>query len=302
MHRAPPTLYATPCAQHFLWESALHCALSLSQELVAADPREAAPAHFGRLDLRDGGADARAGSALLGEDFHDGTLDGVCLLRRIDARVQPLLRIVIHHRRGLVVEGAEALAQRALVVVGADHERLARVVVAHRHERLPELRVVTPAARRVDQPASDALDKQLVVNLHLDDVVELHALVRQHPVELLRLLHRARKTIEDEAVLAVGPVDRLADDAHHNLVGDEPARLHHLVGRLTHLGPRRDGRAEHVARRQVAEAEALLDDRALRALARARRADQDHALLRRIGQTPVKLREDRGRRHVVERR
>ncbi len=61
---------------------------------------------------------------------------------------------------------------------------------------------------------------------------------------LLRLTDGAGKAIEDEAVGALGGLDCLLDDAHHDVIGHEAARVHHLLGLLAHVGARRDSRAQ----------------------------------------------------------
>ena len=70
----------------------------------------------------------------------------------------------------------------------------------------------------------------------------------KHLVEHLRLRHRAREAIEDEALFALGALNVLADDADNDVVGDEAARLHHRVRLFAHLRAwcreHREGRSE----------------------------------------------------------
>jgi hypothetical protein len=53
------------------------------------------------------------------------------------------------------------------------------------------------------------------------------------------------------------------------VVADEAASVHHLLGRDTQRGTRLDRRAEHVAGGDLRDAVALADEGRLRALARA---------------------------------
>mmetsp|Transcript_16232 Transcript_16232/g.43734 ORF Transcript_16232/g.43734 Transcript_16232/m.43734 type:complete len:260 (-) Transcript_16232:22-801(-) len=226
------------------------------------------------------------------EDVHDGALDRVGLLGSVHFCVEALLGIVVNDRGSLCVEGTEALAECGLVVIRALDERLACLVVAEGHERLGKLFVVTPAAGRVHHAPGDALDEELVVDLHLNNVVERHLFLCEHVVQLLGLLHGAREAVEDEAVLALLLGDGILDDAHHDLVGHKASRLHHLVRGLAHLRASGHGSAEHVAGGQVAQAEALLDYGRLRALARSWRAHKDHALLIRLVEPFLEFREE----------
>ena len=97
---------------------------------------------------------------------------------------------------------------------------------------------------RNDAPAGDAVDQQVVLNLELQRHVELHLLMLQQLVQLktwrsehddaahdhstsfnvsyfLGLGHSAGEAIQQKAVLALGRVDVLLDQVHHNFVADE---------------------------------------------------------------------------------
>src|SRR3972149_71472 len=71
------------------------------------------------------------------------------------------------------------------------------------------------------------------------------------------------------------PPDPLSDHADDNLVGHEGARVHILLRGAAQLAAGRHRLAQHVAGREVEPAAALGEDPRLRALARARRAQQD---------------------------
>lgn len=117
--------------------------------------------------------------------------------------------------------------------------------------------VVRPAAGRVDEPARYPGDEERVGDAELDGVLD--PLGREgrgeHRVELGRLGHGARETVEDEPVLALGVhLELVLDHAHHDLVAHEPARVHDLLGLLAELGLLGHLGAEHVARGEVADA------------------------------------------------
>ena len=94
-------------------------------------------------------------------------------------------------------------------------------------------------------------------------------------VERLGLRDRAREAVEDEALPGVRLLDALGDDADHDVVGDELARLHDGLGLEADRRAGRDGRAQHVAGRELRDAVALDDAGGLRALPRPRRPQQD---------------------------
>jgi hypothetical protein len=101
-------------------------------------------------------------------------------------------------------------------------------------------------------------------------------MAHEHALERFGLRDGAREAVEDEAVLHGTPLDEvLLHDADDDVVGHQLAGVH--VG--LHLGT--DGRAvldrgaEDIAGGQVLDAETLGEHRGLRALPRARLAEQD---------------------------
>src|SRR5215475_11236178 len=118
-------------------------------------------------------------------------------------RAQHALKLVIGgKRRGLIAVGQQTTMQHVRIVVVAQH-------LAPRF--------------RIGDPLLDAFEQSALVHLELDDGVELEALLPEHAVERMRLRHRARETIEDEAPARIGLVDTHGDDCHHHLVGHELA-------------------------------------------------------------------------------
>lgn len=133
-----------------------------------------------------------------------------------------LLTVVVGHGGRLGVVGAKALLERLGIVVGPLDQGFAGDIVRHGllgravemqtivsisiseakmylGGRLPELLVVAPPAGRVNQPAGDARDEEVVVDFEFDGVVELLLLALEHVIELLSLGRGSRESIEDEA-------------------------------------------------------------------------------------------------------
>src|SRR5262245_21498626 len=133
----------------------------------------------------------------LGGRFLQQAVDGVRDLRdrrhAVD-RPQHALQLVIGHERGgLVPIGQEAPMQHVRIVVGAQ---------------------ALPARLGLGDALLDALEQVRLVNLQLDHGVELEVLLLEHAIERMRLRHRARESIEDEAVMRIGLLDALGDDGH----------------------------------------------------------------------------------------
>ena len=71
----------------------------------------------------------------------------------------------------------------------------------------------------MNQAAADALDEHLVWHLELEDGVDLaDALLDEHFVKCLRLARGSREAVQDEALRAVGSLDVVLNDSHHDVV------------------------------------------------------------------------------------
>lgn len=188
------------------------------------------------------------------------------LLGGIDALPDAGLLVVADHGGRLGVVGCKALLQSIGVVVAALNKRLARHVVLHVVLRGVKGAVVAATGCRVDQTAGDTGDQQGVVDLQLDGVLELLVALREHRVEALGLHDGAGEAIEDEpgqksAALLVGHgqgwehipslallivVELLLDHANDNLIADETALVHDLLGLAAEGSLLRNLRSQHV--------------------------------------------------------
>ena len=174
-------------------------------------------------------------------------------------------------RLGLVVIDLEALEDDLLAVVVALHEVLARHVILAGDLRGVVLRVVRAARGGVHAAARHALDDLGVRDADLEDEVDRHAGGAQG----LGLGDRAGEAVEEGAVRAVGLGEALLDETDDDVVGHELALVHHGLGGEAERRAGLDGGAKHVARRNLRNAELLADELGLRALAGARRSDED---------------------------
>jgi len=159
---------------------------------------------------------------------------------------------VLKDRAGLLVEGLEAGTEGVLVVIRALDEGLTSDVVLALNLGGVELDVVAAAGSLVDTAAGDALDKNLVVNLEVDNVIDLLALLGKNLVEHLGLLHVAGESIEEETLGTGRGVDVLLDETDDKVIIDELASLHDALSLEAERGASSDSLAEHVTGSQVA--------------------------------------------------
>src|SRR5690606_17569572 len=85
------------------------------------------------------------------------------------------------------------------------------------------------------------------------------------------------KAVEQVAVGAIGLLQAIADQADDDLIRNQAAGFHDLLGLQAKGGAGLDGGAQHVAGRDLRNAEALADERRLRSLSGARGAQQNQS-------------------------
>ena len=106
---------------------------------------------------------------------------------------------------------------------------------------------------------------RLIVLLKEQSFLARHA---SHPQKRPLQARSSREHSSDIPVVTLLVVDQLVlDHVDHDLIRHQRALVHDLLGRLAELGLARDLRAEHVARREVADAVLVGDVGRLGALA-----------------------------------
>ena len=99
---------------------------------------------------------------------------------------------------------------------------------------------------------------------------------RQAFVESLGLSYRARKTVQDIALAAVGATHPVEEHVEHELVGDQLALLHVGLGLPTELGATPQIRPEQISGRYMRQTEGLRKPLGLRSFSGTWCAEQDH--------------------------
>ena len=119
-----------------------------------------------------------------------------------------------------------------------------------------------------------ALPRDVVGDLEVEDDVELSTLLVEHRVERLGLRQRAREAVEHEPAQRVTASEPLADELDRELVRNEVAAREDRRDPAAEVGLHRDRLPEHVARRDVRNARLGGDPLRLGALAGPLRAEQ----------------------------
>src|SRR5207302_7595930 len=127
--------------------------------------------------------------------------------------------------------------------------------------------VVGRPAVAADPASGDPIEDDAGRDVDIDGGVEPAR--PEEALELLRLDPRPGEAVENEAVVdGVVLGQALGDDPDHDVVGNQLAPFHELLGLEAERGPRRHRGPEHVTGRDVGRAEVLRDPNRLSALAR----------------------------------
>ena len=180
------------------------------------------------------------------------------------AAVGPLA-VVADQRLGLLVIDLKALQDGLFLVVVALDQRLAGDVVLALDLGRIELDVIGAAGGDVHATTAHAGDDLAVRHVDFEHVVDRHAGI----LHGLGLRNGARETVEHVAALAVGFLEAILDQADDDVVADQAAGIHDLLGFEAQRRAGLDGGAQHVAGGNLRNAEFLLDEVGLGALAGA---------------------------------
>ena len=121
--------------------------------------------------------------------------------------------------------------------------------------------------------AAHALDDGGVGHVDFDHVVELDA----GGLHGVGLRNGAWEAVEQKALGAIGLGDALLDQADDDVVADQAAGVHHLLGLHAQRRAGLDGGAQHVAGGDLRDAVLLADEGGLRAFAGTGCAQQDQS-------------------------
>ncbi len=102
-------------------------------------------------------------------------------------------------------------------------------------------------------------------------------LLLQQLVEGFGLPHRARKTVEDKALLRVRLIETVGNDSDDDVVRHQAAAGHDVPGPEADRRLRRHRGAQHFAGRELGNAVALDQPLRLRSLARPRRSKKNQS-------------------------
>jgi hypothetical protein len=137
--------------------------------------------------------------------------------------------------------------------------------------------VVDLSGLLVGATVDETLLEERARDVELNDRAEGGTTLFEQRSEAVSLGNGARKPVEEEPRLAVVVLEATRDEAQDGLVGNETATVHDgEILRVERAGALR--RAQHVARRDLGDPEALADELGLRPLARARGAYEDDDL------------------------
>src|SRR2546422_1957634 len=164
-----------------------------------------------------------------------------------------------------------------------------RVPLVHLEPGLDGLRGVI-GALFLGRAGAQAPDQLLLRYVEQQHVAQSLATLAESLVDELRLSGRAGEPVEDGAFLRLGLVELGLDQAEDDRIGYQLPLVHELLRLAAEVAARLDRGAEDVAGGDLGKPHALRQDLALRAFARAGRAEKEdeHAPLH-VTLTPAEL-------------
>jgi hypothetical protein len=115
--------------------------------------------------------------------------------------------------------------------------------------------VIDPSSPLIRAAENGPFDQKVLRNVDLDDPIERLSQLAQEGVEGVRLGRRSRKSVQNETLLRIGVLDALLDETDDDRVRDELAGVHVALRLAPELGARFPGCAQHVAGRDLRDAE-----------------------------------------------
>src|SRR5690606_6713570 len=207
------------------------------------------------------------------EGLHDAVADfldraepfdlAICRSRRIIGCGPGL--IVVDQRACLLAIHRQAVAYRFLAVVVALHQRLAGHVVGIGDFRRIELDVVRATAGRVDAPPAHAFDDAFFGYDQFDHEVQGNA----GGFQRISLWNGAGEAVEQVALLAVGLLQAVSDQADDQIIGNKAPGIHDLFRLDAKGGLGLHGRAQHIAGGNLWNAKFFGDEGCLGTFARS---------------------------------
>ena len=158
------------------------------------------------------------------------------------------------------------------VVVALDQRLAGHVVLAFGLGRI-ELDVIGAAGGHVHAAAAHAIDDLAVRHVDLEHEVDRDAGI----LHGIGLRNGAGEAVEHVTVLAIGLLEAILDQTDDDVVANQAAGIHDLLGLQAQRGAGLDGGAQHVAGGNLRNAEFFLDEVGLGALAGAGGAQQNQS-------------------------
>lgn len=119
--------------------------------------------------------------------------------------------------------------------------------------------VVCGSAGSADSPSRQSCQQPIPIHLKVDHMIDLFSHGSQNFVKRFGLRERPRKTVEQEAFVAIILLQPLPDNADHKIVRNQVPLIHERLRFQTELGAELDCKAKRIACRDVRNLE-LIDD------------------------------------------
>ena len=131
--------------------------------------------------------------------------------------------------------GLHSAAEDFGVIVLALDEGFTSEIVMTLNLRGVELDMVGTTGGRVDTTALNTLNKDIVIDLELNSLVNDCLLLLEHAIELLSLDSGSWETVKEHSALTLGLLRGILNQTNNELIGNEFTTVHNLLSLLAEL-------------------------------------------------------------------
>jgi len=209
----------------------------------------------------------------------------------VDGLNNSIGRVVLKDWNGFIVVGRQSLGEGLGGIILALHQGLAGGIILHAlGDRLSIgtglhglgrciFDVVGSSGLFVDPSSSDALLKDGIWDLELDDLCDAGTFLREHLVEGLSLGKSSGESIKNKSVLAIVFLDAVTNNSNNNLVADKSTGVHNGLGLLSNLSSSGNGSTEHITGGEGWNTQKVLDFGSVGSLSGSRRSTENKLIL-----------------------
>ena len=131
----------------------------------------------------------------------------------------------------------------------------------------------------MDTATLNTLNKDVIIDLEFNCLVDGSVLGLKHAFEFLSLDIGPRETVKEHSALALGLLGGILNETNDDLIRNELTAVHNFLSLLAKLGALRNSVSQHISGGEVAETQLISDARSLSTLSGSWGSNEHDVLL-----------------------